>query len=386
MKRWFVLAAFACNALAAPVPEADAPPTSRTRLLELVEPMFISLESKRALRPALERASHQQIDDFDRGLYYADIGEADTARRHFEAAAAALAVENPGENAWCIGYRLLRIPDDKADPRDPAVKEMLELRKTLNIPVTAGDLEKTATTSYLQDLWSALPDTAKAKSGPLPATLSPQERTVALAGRGFMQDDNVQYPIQASNRCYLRGPNLKPIYPAGAQLGLADVQFALSNDLAKTKSFPAFWHDAAKLYRHVADTAQPPLSVIAATGAARISERLMAEDATHPPPLDWPAILAAYRAGMEAGHEASMALYANAVHLGLGGLKPDEAEAIRLYKSLLDKKDGLYGGLMTIAFMVYAQEQLTALWRAGKLQLDEEEQRRYLTIGARAKP
>jgi hypothetical protein len=54
---------------------------------------------------------------------------------------------------------------------------------------------------------------------------------------------------------------------------------------------------------------------------------------------------------------------------------------VRLYKSLLDQKDGLYGGLTTIVFWVYAQEKLTALWRAEKLEFTEAEERRYLTLG-----
>jgi hypothetical protein len=38
---------------------------------------------------------------------------------------------------------------------------------------------------------------------------------------------------------------------------------------------------------------------------------------------------------------------------------------------------------MAIAFMVHAQEQITTLWRAGKLELNEAEQRRYLLSSAR---
>jgi TPR repeat protein len=218
----------------------------------------------------------------------------------------------------------------------------------------------------------------------LPKTLTLLERAVALAVRGFNQDESVSQLSHASARCFLKGPNLKPLYLEGARLDLADVQFALANDLAKTTAFPGFWHEAVKMYRHVAATATPPLSVIAATSAARVSERLLTADTTHPSPMDWPEILATYRAGMAAGHEAALALYADALQQGLGGLSPDTAEAVRLYKALLDKNDGLFGGLMAIAFMVHAQEQITTLWRAGKLELNEAEQRRYLLSSARS--
>lgn len=70
--------------------------------------------------------------------------------------------------------------------------------------------------------------------------------------------------------------------------------------------------------------------------------------------MAWPEILATYRAGMATGLEAAWVLYADTLQRGLGWLKPDEAEAIRLYKSLLDKKGNFYGGLTTMVFLVYA--------------------------------
>lgn len=357
--------------------------TTRDKLLEVVETMGNTPASKQALRPVIEKATDAEISAFDRGLYFEEIGDHNAARKHYERTVAALDSNTPGKDAWCVAYKLVRISDDKVDQTTPAVKEMLDLRKALNIPVTAGDLEKTATTARIRELWSDLPETAQAETGPLPKTLSLIERAVALAARGYAQDERVTQPSQASAHCWLRGPNLKPFYVEAAKLGLVDFQLDVANDLAKTNSFPGFWEEAVKWYRQVADNAQPPLSVIAATGAARVSERLLSVDTLHPPPMAWREILTAYRTGMEAGHEAAWVLYADALQRGLGGLKPDQAEAIRLYKSLLDKRGGFYGGLTTLVFMVYAQEQLTALWRAGKLELNEEEQRRYLTLGAR---
>jgi TPR repeat protein len=356
--------------------------TTRNKLLEFVETMGgHTTASKQALRPVIEKASDAKIGAFDRGLYFEDIGDPKAARKYYERAATLLDPNTPGKDAWCVAYQLLRIPDDKVDQTHPAVKDMLDLRQQLNIPVMAGDLEKTATTARIRDLWNALPEAAQAESGPLPKELSLIERAVALAGRGYAQDERVRQPSQASALCWVRGPNLKPFYVEAAKLGLADFQLDVANDLAKTNSFPGFWEEAVKWYRQVAKNAQPPLSVIAATGAARVSERLLSADTPHPRPMAWPEILAAYRAGMEAGHEAALVLYADALQRGLGGLKADEAEAVRLYKSLLDQKDGLYGGLTTIVFWVYAQEKLTALWRAEKLEFTEAEERRYLTLG-----
>lgn len=358
--------------------------TTRDKLLEIVEPMGHTLASKQALRPIIEKATDAQISAFDRGLYFEEIGDHKAAQRYYERAVAALDPNAPGKDAWCVAYKLLRIPDDKTDKNQPAVKEMLDLRKALNTPVTAGDLEKTATTYRIRELWNALPEAAQAEAGPLPKNLSLIERAVALAGRSYAQDDTPFFqPSNASARCMLLGPNLKPFYVEAAKLGLVDFQLDVANDLAKTNSFPGFWEEAVKWYRQVAKNAQSPLSVIAATGAARVSERLLSADTPHPRPMSWPEILATYRAGMEAGHEASLVLYADALQRGLGELKADEAEAIRLYKSVLDKKDGFYGGLTTIVFMVYAQEQLTELWKAGKLDLSEAEQQRYLTLKAR---
>lgn len=357
--------------------------TTRDKLLEIVETMANTLASKQALRPIIEKATDAQISAFDRGLYFEDIGDDKTARSHFERAVGMLNPNTPGKDAWCVAYKLLRVPDAQVDKSHPVVKEMLNLRQALNIPLTTGDLEKTATTARIRELWNALPEAAQAETGPLPKNLSLIERAVALAARGYTQDNLVTQPSQASARCWLRGPNLKPFYVEAAKLGLVDFQMDVANDLAKTNSFPGFWEEAVKWYRQVTKNAQPPLSVIAATGAARVSERLLSADTPHPRPMTWPQILAAYRAGMEAGHEASMVLYADALHHGLGGQKADEAEAVRLYKSMLDKKDGFYGGLTTIVFLVYAQEQLTALWRAGKIEFTEAEQRRYLTLGAK---
>lgn len=357
--------------------------TTRDKLLEIVETMANTLASKQALRPIIEKASDAQISAFDRGLYFEEIGDGKAARRYYERAVAALDQNAPGKDAWCVAYKLLRIPDDKADKNHPAVKEMLDLRKALNIPLTAGDLEKTATTARIRELWNALPEAAQAETGPLPNNLSLIERAVALAGRSYNQDDTPFFqPINASARCWLRGPNLKPFYAAAAQLDLPDFQMDLANELAKAK-FPGLWQDAVAWYRRVAENAQPPLSVIAATGAARVGERLLSADTPHPPPMSWPEILAAYRAGMAAGHEAAHVLYADALQRGLGGLKADEAEAVRLYKALIDKQGGFYGGLTTLIFMVYAQEQLTELWKAGKLELNAAEQQRYLTLKAR---
>jgi TPR repeat protein len=381
MKPLFVTL-FAASLLVAVPCHAETP---RDKLLEIVEVMGNTLASEQALRPLIEKATDAQISDFDRGLYFDDIGDDKSARKYFERAVAALNPDAPGKDAWCVAYQLLRIPDDKADKNHPAVMEMLDLRRALNIPVTAGDLEKTATTARIRELWNELPEAAQAETGPLPKTLSLIERAVALAGRYYAQDDTPYFqPSNSSARCYLRGPNLKPFYVEAAKLGLVDFQLDVANDLAKTNSFPGFWQEAVKWYQQVARNGQPPLSVIAATGAARVSERLLSANTPHPPPMTWPEILAAYRAGMEAGHEAAWVLYADALQRGLGGQKPDEAEAVRLYKSLLDKKGNFYGGLMTIAFLVHAQEQLNTLWQAGKLELNEEEQRRYLTLGARS--
>lgn len=379
MKSRFFTLLFAATVAALPA-HAE---TTRDKLLEIVETMANTLASKQSLRPIIEKASDAQISAFDRGLYFEEIGDGKAARRYYERAVAALDQIAPGKDAWCVAYKLLRIPDDKADKNHPAVKEMLDLRKVLNIPVTAGDLEKTATTARIRELWSDLPEAAQAETGPLPKNLSLIERAVALAARGYAQDELVSQPSQASARCWLRGPNLKPFYVEAAKLGLVDFQLDVANDLAKTNSFPGFWEEAVKWYRQVAKNTQPPMSVIAATGAARVSERLLSADTPHPRPMTWSEILATYRAGMEAGHEASLVLYADALQRGLGGLKADEAEAVRLYKSVLDQKDGFYGGLTTLVFMVYAQEQLTALWRAGRLELTEAEQQRYLTLGAK---
>lgn len=381
MKRWITLACLVLVGMMRVLP-AHAE-TTRDKLLEIVETMANTPASKQALRPIIEKATDAQISAFDRGLYFEEIGDGKAARRYYERAVAALDPNAPGKDAWCVAYKLLRIPDDKADKNHPAVKEMLDLRKAFNIPVTAGDLEKTATTTRIRELWSDLPEAAQAETGPLPKNLSLIERAVALAARGYAQDDLVTQPSQASARCWLRGPNLKPFYVEAAKLGLVDFQLDVANDLAKTNSFPGFWEEAVKWYRQVAKNAQPPLSIIAATGAARVSERLLSADTPHPRPMTWPEILATYRAGMEVGHEASLVLYADALQRGLGGLKADEVEAVRLYKSVLDKKDGFYGGLTTLVFMVYAQEQLTALWRTGKLELTEAEQQRYLTLGAK---
>jgi len=359
--------------------------TTRDKLLEIVEPMGHSFASKQALRPIIEKATDAQISALDRGLYFEDIGDDKAARRYYERAVAALDTNSPGKDAWCVAYKLLRIPDDKADKNHPAVKEKLDLQKALNIPVTAGDLEKTATTARIRELWSDLPEAAQAETGPLPNNLSLIERAVALAGRGYNQDETALQPFNASARCWMRGPNLKPFYAEAAQLGLPDFQMNLANELAKAR-FPGFWQDAVAWYRRVAENAQPPLSVMAATGAARVGERLLSVDAPHPPPMSWPEILAAYRAGMAAGHEAAHVLYADALQRGLGGLKADEAEAVRLYKALLDQKDDFYGGITTIIFMIYAQEQLTELWKAGKLELNAAEQQRYLTLKARPAP
>lgn len=382
MKRWITLACLVLVGMMRVLP-AHAE-TTRDKLLEIVETMPNTLASKQALRPIIEKASDAQISAFDRGLYFEEIGDGKAARRYYERAVAALNPDTPGKDAWCVAYKLLRIPDDKADKNHPAVKEMLDLRKALNIPVTAGDLEKTATTTRIRELWSDLPEAAQAETGPLPKNLSLIDRAVALAGRSYNQDDTPFFqPSNASARCWLRGPNLKPFYVEAAKLGLVDFQLDVANDLAKTTSFPGFWEEAVKWYRQVAKNAQSPMSVIAATGAARVSERLLSADTPHPRPMTWPEILATYRAGMEAGHEASLVLYADALQRGLGGLKADEVEAVRLYKSMLDKKDGFYGGLTTLVFMVYAQEQLTELWKAGKLELSEAEQQRYLTLKAR---
>lgn len=192
-------------------------------------------------------------------------------------------------------------------------------------------------------------------------------------------------PFNASARCFLRGPNLQPLYPEAAKLGLPDYQMALANDLAGSQS-PTSWLEAIKGLRQETQESAPPLSVIAATSAARVGERLLAAD--HPsPPMKWPEILAAYRAGTEAGHEAALVLFADALQRGLGGLKPDEAQAVRLYKSLLDRSGGkTYGNTMTsLIYSVHAQSQLTAMWRVGKLEFNEAERRRYLTPGNTAR-
>ena len=362
--------------------------TTRDKLLEIVETMPNTLASKQALRPIIEKASDAQISAFNRGLYFEEIGDGKAARRYYERSVAALNPDTPGKDAWCVAYKLLRIPDDKADQTHPAVKEMLDLRKALNIPVTAGDLENTATTARIRNLWNALPEAAQAETGPLPKKLSLIERAVALAGRGYAQTENITQPSQASARCWLRGPNLKPFYVEAAKLGLVDFQYDVANDLASAK-FPGFWLEAVKWYRQVAANAAPPLSVIAATGAARVSERLDSlVDAPQKSPMTWPEILASYRAGMEAGHEASLVLYADALQRGLvTGQKADEVEAVRLYKSLLDRKGNTYGSVPNaLLYWVYAQEKLTALWRAEKLELTEEEQRRYLTLGTQPRP
>ncbi len=355
--------------------------STRDTLLEIVETMGNLPASMQALRPVIEKASDAEIGAFDRGLYFEEIGDPKAARKYYERAVTVLDPNTPGKDAWCVAYKLLRIPDDKVDPTHPEVKDALDRRRQLNIPVMAGDLEKNATTARIRELWNALPEAAQAETGPLPKKLSPIERAVALAGRGYAQDERVTQPSQASARCWLRGANLKPFYVEAAKLGLVDFQLDVANDLAKTNSFPGFWEEAVKWYRQVAKNAQPPFSVIAATGAARVSERLLFADTPHPPPMAWPEILAAYRAGMEAGHEAALVLYADALLHGLGGLKADEAEAVRLYKSLLDQEDGFYFGLTTLVLLAYAQEQLTALWRAGKIEITEAEQRRYLTLG-----
>lgn len=383
MRFRFLLSALviACTAMTTPA-GAETP---RDTLLDIVEIMGNSAASKKALRPVIEKAKPEQISLFDRGLYFDDIGDPKSARKYYERALAALDPNTPGNDAWCVAYKLLRIPDDQVDQSEPVVKEMLDLRRQLKIPLTTGDLEKTATTARIRALWNALPEAAQAESGPLPKKLSQTERAVALAGRGFNQDERVTQPSQASARCWLRGPNLKPFYVEAAKLGLADFQLDLANDLAQTKSFPAFWDEAVKWYRQAAKSDQSRLSVIAATSAARVSERLLSAETPHPRPMDWPEILTAYRAGMDAGHEAAHVLYADALQRGLGGLKSDEAEAVRLYKSVLDKRDGVYGGITTMVYLIHAQEQITRLWQAGKIQLNETEQQRYLTLGTKPK-
>lgn len=381
MMRQFVSVAFATAAfVVASLPAQGETP--RVSLLEIQDAFGHSLESKRALRPLIEKATPLQLGDLDRGLYFEDLGETALARRAFDNAAAQLNEATPGPDAWCIAYKLLRIPDVQVDHNEPSVREMLALRQQLNIPLTDGDLEKRATTTRLLNRWQALPKDAQAENGPLPKKLKPIDRAVALAVRGYHQDDTVAQTAHASARCYLRSANLKPFYGEGAKLGLPDFTYSLANDLAKT-SFTPFWETAGQLYAHVAAQAEPPLSVFAGTALARLSERLMASDSKFPPPLTWPEILEHYRQGMAAGYEIAWVLYANAVHQGLGGLAADEAEAVRLYKAMLDRQDAKFYGFMSIVGYIYAQEELTALWQAGKLPMSEAEQGRYLTLKAR---
>lgn len=374
----FALMLFASPAIA----EAPSP---RATLLEVVEMMGNTKACKQALRPLIEQTGKAQMSELDKGLYFEEIGDDQTARKYYERAVMALNPVAPGQDAWCVAYKLVRIPDAQVNQDHPVVKKMLELRRQLNIPVTEGDLEKSATTERISEIWDALPKSAKAESGPLPKKLSLIERAVALAGRAYAQDDQVAKPSQASARCWIRAANLKPFYVEAAKRGLVDFQLDVANDLAKAE-FPGFWEEAVKWYRLAAANGTRPLSVIAATGAARTSERLLSADTPHPPPMTWQEILAAYQAGMKAGHEAAHVLYADALQRGIGGLTADEAEAVRLYKAVIDKTDGFYGGLTTMVYLVHAQSQLTALWQAGKLELNEAEQRRYLTISARLSP
>lgn len=370
--------------LAATSPSLAEGPSPRAALLDIVEAMPNPSTSMQALRPLVEKAPASQLGDFDRGLYFEAIGDDATARRHFERAVAALNPDKPGKDAWCVAYRLLRIPDKKVDRESPAVKEKLSLQRALNIPLVPGDLEKTATTERIRALWNELPEAAQAETGPLPRKLTTVQRAVALAGRWYAQDDTpALQPSNASARCWLRGANLKPLYPAAAKLGLVDFQMDLANDLAKA-THPESWRQAVTWYQKVAQHAAPPLSVVAATSAARVSERLLQEGTAAP--MAWKDILAAYRAGSDAGHETSKVLYADALQRDLGGLAPDEAEAIRLYKAVLDQTgDKAYGNMLTsFVYMVHAQSQLTALWRAGKLTFDAQAMKRYLTPTALA--
>lgn len=357
-------------------------PSPRAALLDIVEAMPNASTSMQALRPLVEKAKTSQLGDFDRGLYFEAIGDNATARKHFERAVAALDPNKPGKDAWCVAYRLLRIPDEKVDRASPAVREKLSLQRHLNIPLVPGDLEKTATTERIRTLWNELPEPAQAETGPLPRKLTLIQRAVALAGRWYAQDDTpALQPFNASARCWLRGANLKPLYPEAAKLGLVDFQMNLANDLAQSAN-PESWQEAVKWYQKVAQHAAPPLSVVATTGAARVSERLLQEGTAAP--MAWKDIFAAYRAGSDAGHETSKVLYADALQRGLGGLEPDEAAAVRLYKSVLDQTgDKTYGNALTsFLYMVHAQSQLTALWRAGKIAFDAQEQKRYLTPAA----